>query len=1033
MDLFFKLKVAIKSSFRGFRGKLWMKIFSVFILFLSSQVVAQDVLMQQKTARLYKTGTELMEQNQFAAAQENFRQYLRLQPQDGAQKQDAEYSLAICALNLYHSDAEKQLQDFIDNHPYSSKASVAYSDLASFFYTEKNYKKAASYFAKSDFSALSASQQNTAHFRWGYSLFSQKILKDALDQFNYIKAQGGQYGPAASYYAGFAEYSLADYSNAITDLKREEQTEAYAGIVPYLIANVYYKQKDYNALIAYAQAVSSRADLANGDEIALLTAEANYKKGDYKNALAGYDKYLSGKEETADKKILLRAGYSAFVLNQDVKALNYLKSSFADTDSVGFYSSYYLGQIYLKNNQKPMALTAFGIARQFKPDPKLVEESSFQFAKISYDLGRADQAIGEFEKILKAFPNSTHTIEIKELLSQAYVNANNFNKAIDYIESLPSRSPGVERAYQKATMLKGMELFNQEAYAQAVQYFEKSLQHPGDKDYLAEASFWNGEAYSIGKKYELAATNYLRVVEEENGNSGLRLRARYGLGYAYFNLQQYDRALFSFKEFVLKSPAGQTNLADGALRLADCYYVSKSYTEALTYYKKAINLNSVDNDYAHFQAGNILGILRRYAEAKTELSLVIRNYSGSRFADEARFQLAQLEFEQGHYEDAKEGYASLIASNPTSSFTPFAYVRRAASYYNLKDYNKTAQDYITVIENYPNHPAAKDVLLSLQEALNLAGRSGEFDKYLAMYKNVNPDAKGIEAVEFEAAKNLYFDQKYANAIKNFDNYIIAYPQSSRLSEAKYYQAEANYRLKDFSKALTLYYEINPDKTFSMAGKVTGRIAELEFKQTHFDKAVPFFQTLAREAANKKEQYNAWNGLMESYYSLAQYDSTEKYAKIILEKGSVNAGAQNKASLFLGKAAIGKKDYETAKDELLGTINAAQDEYGAEAKYRLAEIFYITKDYKQCYATLIGLHTDFASYTDWVGKSYLLLADDCLAMNDSYQAKATLQSLIDNFPLEEVKKQAAEKLKKIDADELKKQQPAKTDSTSNDKN
>ncbi len=317
-------------------------------------------------------------------------------------------------------------------------------------------------------------------------------------------------------------------------------------------------------------------------------------------------------------------------------------------------------------------------------------------------------------------------------------------------------------------------------------------------------------------------------------------------------------------------------------------------------------------------------------------------------------------------------------------------------------------------------------MLPLQEALNLANRSSEFDKYLALAKKNIPDAKGIETVEFEAAKNLYFDQQYAAAIRNFDTYITSYPQSANLSEAKYYQAESYYRLKD-AKALALYYELSTDKTFSMAGKVNGRIAELEFKQAHYDKAVPFFQTLAKEATNKKEQYTAWNGLMDSYYQLGKYDSTEKYAKIILEKGSVNAGAQDKASLYLGKAALAKGDIEAAKDEFLSTINAAQDEYGAEAKYRLAEIFFNAKDYKQCNETLFSLNTDFASYTVWVGKSYLLLADSYLAVGDSFQAKATLRSLIDNFPLDEVKKEATAKLKKMDEEELKKKESIKPDS------
>jgi len=168
------------------KGKLWMKSFCVLLL-LSGNLFAQDVLMQQKSARLFKTGEELMTQNQFAAARENFTEFLSVSTQPSTQRQNAEYYRAICSLNLYHTDAEKQLQDFIANNPSSPKASVAYAELANFFYTEKNYKKVATYFAKSDFSSLTSSEQGEAHFRWGYSLFSQKILQDALDQFNFIK------------------------------------------------------------------------------------------------------------------------------------------------------------------------------------------------------------------------------------------------------------------------------------------------------------------------------------------------------------------------------------------------------------------------------------------------------------------------------------------------------------------------------------------------------------------------------------------------------------------------------------------------------------------------------------------------------------------------------------------------------------------------------------------------------------------------------------------------------------------------------
>jgi TolA-binding protein len=1032
--IFFKLKSAIIFAILCSVKKLSMlriKVLALFsfVIFSFTCANGQDLLTQQKQERLFKSGVDLMAKNQFGAARENFETYLSTSNTADLKRVDAEYYLASCALNLFHTDAEKLFSDFIVKHPTHPKAATANYDLGNFYYTEKNYKKASTFYNKVDFASLGAEQQNIGRFRAGYSAFNQKALTESLNHFNYIKTQGGQYGPAASYYAGFIEYSQGEYENSLTDLQRAEKNEAYSKIVPYMIANVYYKQKKYDDLQDYITSIKSRTDVANATDIALLSAEAYYKKGDNKSAVTAYSTYLDGKEDTADKGVLLRAGYSAMVLGQDATATKYLKLSFTDRDSVGFYSAYYLGSLYLKQNQKPMALSAFGVSRLYVPDPTLVEESTFQHAKISYDLGQSDQAIAEFEKLIKDFPKSAHANETKELLSQAYVNANNFNKAIEYIEALTTRSVAVERAYQKATMLKGLDLFNKEDYTQANQFFEKSFQYPVDQDYVAEASLWNGEAYSIGKKYEQASAQYLKIVGLVGySNKETMAKARYGLGYCYFNQQQYDKALFNFKEFVNTSVKGQANLGDGVLRLADCYYVSKSYADALVNYRKSIALNTSDADYAYLQSGVVLSAMSKSTEAAVEFDKVIKIYPQSRIIDEAVYQRSQLYFEQGNYAAAVAGYTKLITTYPTSHFAPYAYTRRAASNFNLKDYTKTSDDYIKVLTDYPNHPAGKDVLLPLQESLNLAGRSAEFDKYLAGYKNANPDAKDIESVEFEVAKNLYLNQDYAKAIQRLASYVSQYPQSPRITEASYYQAESYYRTKEISKALTIYYTISTDKTFASANKVTGRIGELEFKQGKYDKAIPQFMQLARIASNKKEQYTAWNGLMESHFLLAQYDSAKAYAEIILDRGNVNAGATNKASLYLGKIAKERGDYEAAKDELLSTLNAAQDEYGAEAKYLLGEIFYLNKEYKQCYETLVTIPTDFSSYTEWVGKSYLLLSDNYLAMGDSFNAKASLKSLIQNFPLENIKKAAKEKLSKIDETELKRLEKVKAADT-----
>ena len=993
-------------------------------------LAGQDQLSQQKVEKLYQRGRDLIIHSNYGAAREVFADFLVQASPNDSRRSEAEYYVAFSALNLGHRDGEKLIDQFVDSNPSSPKASTAYYDLANFFYGEGNYSKAAGYFKKVNFPALTSEQQNQGHFKWGYSLFTQKNLDGALEQFNFVKRQSGSFTAAANYYAGFVESSKGLYNEALTDLQKAEASPSYASIVPYLIANVYYKQKRYDTVIEYGNSVKARKDLSNASEISMLVAEAYYFKGDFKNAVPAYQAYME-KNAKAESGLLFRAGYANYVTGNTEKGVEFLDKAAASKDTVSYYASYYLGILYIKQGNKNLALNAFDYARKNPGDKNLAEESHFQLGKTAYDAGKPDLAIKELESFLTLYPRSGHTQEVKELLAQAFVNGNNYNRAIEYIESLPSRNQYINQAFQKATYLKGSELFNREDYAEASRNFEKSLSDPADPKYTALASFWNGEAYSLAGRYSDAITNYNRVISLlPNVEPDLLAKTRYSLGYAYYNTKAYDKALFNFKDFAAKTTINNQDHADGLIRLADCYYAARQYEDALATYGKAKAASSADNDYILLQAGTIAGIQRKYQVSRNHFSELIAKYPKSVYRDQAMFQRAQFEIEQGNYQVAVDGLTQLISEGANSKFLPAAFIRRAVSFSNLKQHDKAVQDYEAMIQQFPNHPEAQKALPALQEALSQTGRSDEFDKYLALVKNANPDKKGFENIEFESAKNFYFSQQYQKAIGSFRTFIAAYPGSAMIQEARYYQAESHYRLKEFTQALPIYTQLAEDRNFAMGSKVMSRLAEIQFKQKDYANAIQNYHKLEKIASSKKEANMAWSGLMESFYLSGAYDSAATYAKIIVERGSVDAAAQNKASLYLGKIALAKGDKEGAKDEFLNTLNAARDEYGAEAKYLLAKILYEEKAYKESYNTLISLNNDFSEYEEWVGKSFLLLSDNFVATDDVFQARHTLQSLIDNFPLENIKEEARKKLKALEQAELDKKKALEADTLDN---
>ena len=1019
--------IPFRSSFNQKLLNVRILLCTISLTLLAFVASGQHQLSQTKSERLYQKGSELVVHGNYGAARKVFSEYLEEASPTDPRRGEAEYYIAFSALNLNHADGEKLIDDYISHYPSSPKAATAYYDLALFFYNDNKFSKALQYFKKVDFPALTQGQQSEGHFKWGYSYFNQKQLDDALEQFNFVKNQSNAFAPAANYYAGFIEYSKGLYSEALSDLKKAETNASYASIVPYLVANVYYKQKRYDELLAYTAGLENKTGLQNAKEISMLSAEAHYFKGDYQKAADAYERFLEENPGRAEGPLLFRAGYSNYALKKTDKAITYLSKSAASKDSVSYYASYYLGILYLQNGEKPLALNAFDYSRRVPEDQKLAEEASFQFAKVSYDIGRTEQAITEFEKFLTAYGRSSHTNEVKELLAQAYVNGNNFRKAIEYIEALPSKNPQIQQAYQKATYLMGAELFNKNNYVEAASYFEKSLQYPRDVNYVALASLWAGESYSLLRRPQEAIKHYQKVISLGNQvEPALVAKTRYGLGYAHYNLEEYDRALSNFKEFTSTAGRNTPNYVDGLIRLADCHYVNKQYEAALTTYGTARNLGSPDNDYILLQTGTINGIKQNYREARNHFASLIENYPKSPYRDEALFQRAQFEIEQGNYQPAVDGLSQLIRESSNSKLLPYAYMRRASSYYNLQQYDKTISDYATVIRQFPSHPLAQDALLPLQDALSVAGRSSEFETYLAAFRRANPQNKGLEAIEFETAKNAFFEEQYPTAVVTLNNFINAYPQSPRLQEARYYVAESYYRMKDYTKALPLYELLAQDNNFNMGSRVVGRAADIHFRFGDYESAIRHYHRLERLATNKTEQYNAWTGLMESFFLLSQYDSADVYARTILERGAVNAGGQNKASLYLGKSAFARGDYETAKDEFLNTLNTAQDEYGAEAKYLVAQILHMQKEYKQSYETLLSLTEDFSAYDEWVGKAYLLMADNFVAMDQLFQARATLQSLVDNFPLQSVKDAAKTRLREIDRAEAEREKMLEAD-------
>jgi tetratricopeptide (TPR) repeat protein len=1033
---------------RAGRGRLaagWL-VAGGWLLGLTAPASAQRTLAYAEPDYHFRAGLELFEKHSYDAARFEFAQFLE-RPQApvganghaGAEPLDpnrvaAGYYLALASLYLDEPGAELLADRFVRDHGDDPRAGQLYGELGRYYETTGDYVRATTYYEKALAQAVSPQRRQDYAYRLALAYYNARDGRRALPLFDELKtADDPAVADPSAYYAGVIRFQANDFANALPDFRRLDSSPAYADAVPNFMATALYKLRRYDELTAYAEPLLRAG--RNLPEVALVAAEVYYQQGNYAGAATSYRRYATAKAGAIPPAVRFRYGQSLLRTGATDDAILQLKPLTAGADTVAQYAAFTLGVTYLQRNNPAFAATAFEQAGRLGFSKAIQEEARFTHAKLLLDQRDGSGAVRELTEFAARYPDSRFGPEAANLTGEAYVVSNNYQAAVAYIEGLKRRSPELNATYQQLTYRQATADFNAERYDDAIRNLDKSLTVTADPALRQAAQYWKAEALSALRQYDVAIAQYGLVTRSGDAYD---LRSRYGLGYAYYNKKDYDRALPLFRDYVAKAglsadtpapaaPAGGTALAglpddpadrqatltDALLRLADCYFVAKQYEPALQTYDRAIARAGADTDYATYQQGLIYTYQGRDPEAKARFAQLARQYPGSRFADDALFQTANVDFEKGAYPVAIAGYSTLIQTRPKSYLLPAALLKRAVAYDNLSRYDEAIADYNRILTDFGGSVQAASALLGVQNSLNDANRADEFGAILAQYKRANPTGTDVEAVELDNARNLYTSRRYPQAIGALLGFLQTYPASAAGQEARYYLADAYRLTNDLPNALRYYYLVMADAKETFTVRAAARAAELEKQQRNYDRAAVAYHVLFNAAEGKNDQLTALLGLMDVYLAVSRLDSAGFYARAVLTGGNTLPGAPNRAQLALGKIAQARGDYRLAQTELERVIVLAKDVSGAEANYLIGEGQYKLKKYKESIATLLRFNDQFTDEFDyWKGRAFLLIADDNLALNEPAQARAVLQSILDNATNPEIKAEAERKLRGI---------------------
>ena len=195
-----------------------------------------------------------------------------------------------------------------------------------------------------------------------------------------------------------------------------------------------------------------------------------------------------------------------------------------------------------------------------------------------------------------------------------------------------------------------------------------------------------------------------------------------------------------------------------------------------------------------------------------------------------------------------------------------------------------------------------------------------------------------------------------------------------------------------------------------------RIALIKQKQLKHNESLNYYKILNKISKNNREKIDSYIGIVSNHLHLNNLDSVIYYSEQINNYDKISFTNRNKINLLKAKSYLKNNNESSAIDMLLTTINLVKDESAAAAQYLLAELFFNRNEKKQALETLYTLNENFISQKHWVGKSYLLIAKIFISMDENFQAKATLNSLVDNSEIETIREEAIELLNKLNRNE-----------------
>lgn len=953
--------------------------------------------------RLFAEGKDFFELKNYAGCTDRLEAYKKVATNSDL-VQEADYMLAYIAFEQGKENAVEILESYLKQYPDSRHGDEACLLIGSGYFEWEDYTRAENWLADARVSALNPGQQEVLNYRLAYSRMQNGDLMKAQENFTTVREFGAEYALASSYYIAYIDYATGKYDDAMREFNHLKKNPEYREQANYYIAQIDYIEDNHDEVVKLTERLlRTYPDSDNNTELYRIAGNSYYQLGNQDKAITMLKQYVASTDTPARGDLYL-LGVCEYNQGDYMNAVDALSQTITEEDELTQNASLYLGQSYIQLNDKNNARMAFDQASSMNFNEKIRETALYNYALLIHETAFTGfgESVKVFEKFLNDFPESQYSDKVNDYLVEVYLTSKNYDAALESINKIRRPSPKILEAKQNILFQLGNQAFMNIEMEKAIDYFDQTIELGNyDNEARANAYFWRGESYYRLEKYSNAISDfnsYQSLLRYDTSSSDARSLVYYNLGYCYFKRQDFEQALVSFRRYVTLEQKHESNaFADAFNRIGDCLFYKRQFAEAETNYSRAVALQPSSADYAIYQKGFVLGLQRDYNGKIRMMDRVINEFPTSQYIDEALFERGRTYVLLEKYDEGAASLKTLIDRYPQSTLAPKAGVQLGLLYYNDNQLERSIEAYKRVIDGYPGSEETKVAVQDLKSVYIDMNDISSYASYVnSLEGHMHIEVSEQDSLTYLAAERLFTRGDFDGAQRSLISYLTSYPGGVFSSNANYYLAKIAFDKKDYTEAKRLFTLVLGSGDTKFREESLARKSEIEYLEKDYTTAINTFRELQEIAESRENREAAKLGIMRC----AQYTDNEAEAldaaNELLKETNLSPEIESEARYLRAKSYLKLGDASKATDDLSALSKDMRTEYGAEAKYQLAQIYYDNKDVKRAERELLDFIEKGTPHQYWLARGFILLADIYIEKGDDFQARQYLTSLKRNY-------------------------------------